>query len=527
MPPPLARIAVFLALALIIGVPFALRPAAVKETAAVGAAETLIVVTPHVQQIRTEFAEGFDRWYMRRTGKHARVDWRVPGGTSEIIKQLEAQYTAAIKTGQIRPDGTCESGTVGVDVAFGGGSYDHGRIKAGVKVEVVTDGKAATVSVPISVPPRPAFTAEELRAWFGENRIGAQQLYDPDQYWLGTALSGFGIVYNRDVLRRLGLPEPTGFRDLTDPRYAGWVALADPRQSGSVATTFDSILSNFGWDEGWRILRAVCANTRYFTNSSTKPPIDVSQGEAAAGLAIDFYGRGQAQSILRPGEDPASGRVGYVDPKGSVYIDADPVSILRGGPSPALARAFVEFCLSEEGQALWQFRARTDPAAANPPPVGPDGERLGPREYELRRMPVRRVMYERYIPAFVDQVDPFTLASDTTPKGWRSGIGVMMGAFAIDTADEQRAAWRALHRAKADPAVARATVEEMERLFYSWPVTMAADGTELEFTPQNFKAIGAVWKDPALRDRCVIGYTEYFRAVYRRIVRMPGEQGAT
>jgi iron(III) transport system substrate-binding protein len=511
-----AQIAVFLALGVILGIPFLLRPA-VEHGAAVGTADTLIVVTPHVQQIRAEFGAGFDRWHLRKTGRHARVDWRTPGGTTEIVKQLEAEYTVALKSGIIKADGSCGAGAAGTDVALGGGSYDHGRIKAGVKVEVVVDGQSKVVAMPMSVPA--GFSRAQLDEWFGENTIGAQTLYDPEQYWLGTALSGFGIVYNRDVLAKLGLPEPRAFGDLTDPRYSGWVALADPRQSGSVTTTFDSILSNAGWDEGWRVLRAMCANTRYFTNSSTKPPIDVSQGEAAAGLAIDFYGRSQAQSVQAPGQDPKDSRVGYVDPQGAVYIDADPVSILRGGPNPELAREFVEFCLSEEGQALWQLRSRADPKGADNPVLS-DGERMGPLQHELRRMPVRRVMYEKYLPYFIDQVDPFTLASKTMPKGWRSGIGIMMGAFAIDTAREQRAAWTALNRAKADPVLGKDTAAEMERLFYAWPTTSGADGAELAFTPENFKVISGLWKDAERRDRLVIRYTAFFKSNYERIVRM-------
>src|SRR5690606_17069006 len=175
-------------------------------------------------------------------------------------------------------------------------------------------------------------------------------------YWLGTALSGFGIVYNRDVLEELGLPEPESFDDLTAFGYFNLLALADPRMSGSVTTTYESILNNQGWDSGWRTLREMAANSRYFATSSTRPPIDVSQGDAAAGLAIDFYGRGQAQEVMAAGETAETSRVGYVDPKGAVYIDADPVSILRGGPSPELAQRFVEFLLTDEAQALWQMR---------------------------------------------------------------------------------------------------------------------------------------------------------------------------
>jgi ABC-type Fe3+ transport system substrate-binding protein len=374
-----ARVIIALAFILILGIPFALRPAEDKTTDR--DALTLIIITPHVTQIRYEFAKGFDRWHTRKFGQSARIDWRGPLGTTEIIKQLDAQYTAAIKGGHYElrgdpPEFIFPAGTIGMDLVFGGGTFDHGRIKNGVKTTIAGDGgKSREVSCPMSIPA--GFDAKDLQTWFGENKCGAQTLYDPDQYWTGVALSAFGIVYNRDVLKKLGLDEPRQFADLADPRYTGWIALADPRQSGSIATSFDSILSNEGWDQGWKILREMTANTRYFTSASTKPPIDVSEGEAAAGLAIDFYGRGQSQFVMLPGQTPETSRVGYVDPAGRVYIDADPCSILRGCPHPELAKRFIEFCLTDEGQALWQFHSVGSPQGANNP-AGEDGKPLAP-----------------------------------------------------------------------------------------------------------------------------------------------------
>jgi hypothetical protein len=315
----------------------------------------------------------------------------------------------------------------------------------------------------------------------------------------------------------------------------------------------------------------MCANTRYFTNSSPKTPIDVSAGEAAAGLAIDFYGRGQAQAMMKPGETASTSRVGYSDPSGAVYIDADPISILRGGPNFELAKLFTEFCLTDEGQALWQYRSASDPGSSVNP-KGERGEKLGPQKYELRRLPVRRVMYtDRYFAGFIDQVDPFAIASKTPVKGWRSAILVMMGAYSIDIADEQRAAWVTLTRARAErhPRLA-----EMEELFYSWPRTtvddprlhplfakladgakkaindrritnfaglkgaaaelralpeadtaglsdlLGAEAEALEFTPANIKTIQAAWKNPDLAAACKVQYTRFFRENYRRIVEL-------
>ena len=50
--------------------------------------------------------------------------------------------------------------TVGEDIMFGGGTYDHTRLKQGVKV--IIDGQPVTV--PMSIPPDPLFTEAGLEA---------------------------------------------------------------------------------------------------------------------------------------------------------------------------------------------------------------------------------------------------------------------------------------------------------------------------------------------------------------------------
>lgn len=607
----LPRILIIGLLALILGVPFLMRPEEAKVEE-VGPEGTLVVVTPHVPQIQHEFGLAFDRWHRRVHGAAVRIDWRQPGGTSEIIKQLAAQYSSRCaevvkRWGATGPQRLAEAsldltgefppGTSAFDAMFGGGSFDHGRLKdvntasywfrpfqgaAAAEVLVTTKGPvnpativnerqliatvtrdgaapmvlripldamldqaaalaaieaASTKSPPgearvrldlsrlerqagvsISVPA--GFEQARLDEWYGTNTLGAGTLYDPQQHWLGTAISGFGVVYNKDVLAALGVPAPKNFEDLTDPRLAGWLVFADPRQSGSVATAIDSVLSYYGWEKGWKVLREMCANTRYYTNTAPRPPIDVSQGEAAAGLCIDFYGRNQSQAVLPPGEtDATKSRVGYVDPQGATYMDADPVSILRGGPNAALAKRFVEFTLTEEAQALWQFPSRRDPASATNP-VGENGVAMGPDHHELRRMPVRRVMYERHLPHMIDRVDPFQIATTTKPAGWRSTIGVMMGSFGIETADLQVRAWKALNAARANPAFDKAMLAEMEERFYAWPTTIMPDGKELPFRPEHVKAITGAWKDAAFKGRCEVRYFEFFTAQYRRVIEL-------
>jgi len=523
------RALILLLLAVIVGIPFLMRPAAARESREKDL-KTVVIVSPHVAQIRLEFERAFRRWHQREFGEPARVVWLVPGGTSEIVKQLVSKYNAAIRNGEIAPDGSCAAGVIPIDLMMGGGSYDHGRLKsardvfAETSVPGTSGAEKRIVNISMSVPA--GFSQAEMDGWFGPNSIGVANLYDPGdpakgdpgQYWIGTALSCFGIVYNKDVLESLGVPEPDSFEDLARPELIGNVALSDPRQSGSITTSLDAILSHYGWEKGWRLIREMGANTRYFTNQSTKPPIDVAHGEAAMGLAIDFYGRNQAQSVVPPGHDLSESRVGYIDPKGATSIDADPVSILRGGPNPEMARRFVRFCLSEEGQALWQFAPRNSGAgAANPP--GPDGTPMGPEEYSLRRMPTSRFMYDKYLSFMTDKVNPFELATKSKPAGWRDAIGLMIGAFSCDIAEEQRAAWGALNRARVDGAFSRDTLAEMESLFYAFPTTRTPDG-ELAFTPETFKSVKAHWdlakKNGTMAD-IQVAYAAFFRDNYLHI----------
>ncbi len=527
-----ARVLVIILLLVMLGVPFALSLAR-QGSAPPADAPTLIVVTPHVQQIRDEFARAFSAWHERVHGEPVHIDWRIPGGTSEIRKQLDAQFHAVtanldqLDGWEIDEKGALRlpPGAVGYDLMFGGGSYDHGQLKRGfddtTTIRKGSDSNSTTLNLEfrVSISAPAGFSQAQLDQWFGENKIGPQQLYDPDQHWLGVALSSFGIVYNRDLLSELGLDTPTSFDDLARPELHAMVALCDPRQSGSITTTFDSILGNDGWDEGWRLLRSMCGNASYFTASSTRPPIDVSQGEAAIGLAIDFYGRGQAQTV-------PSGRVGYAEPEAAVYVDADPISILNGAPHPELAKRFVEFCMTEQGQALWQFPPLDTPAGAHNP-VGANDQPLGPRHNALRRMPVRRLMYDKHLAHFIDQANPYEFVSNISNPGWRTGVQVMMGCFAVDIPQECSAAWGAICRARLDPDYPEDVLARMEATYLAWPETpVDADGAfddkdpaeHIAWTEENYGSIRDSWRPQGALPRARIYYTRWFRAQYRRVL---------
>jgi ABC-type Fe3+ transport system substrate-binding protein len=450
-------------------------------------ARRVIIYTPHNEQIRSEFGRAFRAWHERNFGEPATVVWNTPGGTSEIRRILDANAAAALREG--RPIGG------NADLVFGGGSYEYGQLKRETVVGSGDDRRSGRILA------RPDFDPAWLAETYGANSIGDNTLYDPDGYWFGVALSGFGIVYNRDRLRDLGLDEPTEWSELADARLAGSVTLVNPAQSGSVKTALEAIIQRLGWERGWQIIRRMSANARSVASSAPKVPLDVSSGDSAAGPCIDFYGRYQAQAIRDAG-DPD--RLGYVDPPGQTVIDPDPIALLANAPNKETAERFIRFALSDQGQALWQFRAEEREDGA-----------LGPREFELRRMPVRRSFIERHSAGFIDQVDPFTLASavrDPDPNA-RNFIAPLFSAVCADRRSELARAWRAIREHPAYPApasgrgmlvtaadVSDPTLKAMLEAFDAMPSVRAPDGTLHDLATREGRAAvaaGYLAKNPA------------------------------
>jgi ABC-type Fe3+ transport system substrate-binding protein len=425
-------IVLFLLLAGLVAVPFLLRP---PGAAAPANARQLVIISPHNEAVLREFESAFRRWHEQHYGETAFIDWRNLGGTSEIVRYLDSEYEAAQRAG--RPG-------IGLDLFFGGGQYDHARQAA----------KGHTV--PCGLRERhPEWLAAEIIP----RTFGGEEFYDAQDRWYGCCLSSFGLCYNADVLRTRGLSNaPRQWADLTDFRYFRQVALADPTKSGSIAKAFEMLIQEqmqaelaergpapdasqpaelaAGWRRGLNVLRRIGANARYFTDSAGKVPTDVAQGNAAAGMCIDYYGRFESESAARNAGAP---RMHYLTPAGGSSFSVDPISLLQGAPHRELAERFIDFCLSPEGQQLWDYRA---------------GEPGGPVRYALRRLPIRRDLYTpEHLRHLADpealpyaQSRPFVYQSQWTGPLF-SVIRVLIRSMCLDTHEELAAAWAAINRA--------------------------------------------------------------------------------
>jgi ABC-type Fe3+ transport system substrate-binding protein len=417
----------------------------------------LVIITPHNQDIRREFARAFGAWHLKRHGQPVEIDFRVPGGANDIKRQLADTYRSWRE-----PDGSLDPRFVpDIHIAWGGGDYFFNN-------ELKPLGILQPMRLDLAL----------LAAAFPEPALAGVALYErttdasgaPTPQWVGVCLSAFGIVYNPDVYLGLGLSPPSQWHDLTDPRLAGHLSLADPTHSGSAASAYMVVVQRrmadaerelfeqrpelpalpaterakdpayrdaiaAGWKRGMSELLLIAANGRYFTDSAPQVANDVGNGDAAAGISIDFYGRVYEQVV-------GSERCRIVTPAGATAITPDPVAILAGvrGEALELASRFVEFLLTPEGQRLWILR-----------PGAPGG----PVERALRRPPVRRDVYPDRA-GWTDDVNPFTESrgfnqrpdfmsyyTDTRPvwtAAWIDGRESLKSAYhaVLGVADTQR-----------------------------------------------------------------------------------------
>ncbi len=513
-------------LAAIVAVPFLLRP---KEKLTASAEHTLVIVSPHNEAIRAEFTRAFRNYCKASFGKDIAIDWRTPGGTSEVARYLESEYLAAFefywtrklgKPFNLREKGAFANARVtiddtpgddtpeqtvrrafltsnvssGIDLFFGGGSFDFAQQASR---GVLVDGGVK----------------ERHPEWFGPDGIpqerGGEFFYDEKGRWYGACLSAFGICYNVDSLKALKLEPPTRWSDLGDPRYNRQIALADPTKSGSITKAFEMIIQQqiheagspatpetiaLGWERALQLIQRVSANARYFTDSAPKVPLDVSSGDAAAGMCIDFYGRFQSEAVRRP---DGSSRLLYVSPENGTSVGSDPIGLLRGAPNPELAKQFIDFVLSKDGQKLWNFN------------VGTPG---GPHKYQLRRLPIRPDLYaEKYRSHRSDpEVNPYAETNQFDYQASWTGslfrqIGFGIRALCIDPQEELHAAWAALIEADFPPEASR-VFSDLSALNYDY---VRGEMRDILSSPDKINEV-----------RLAKDLSEHFRRQYRETIRL-------
>ncbi len=490
------------AIAIVIGLPLAFKRNNLSFSTRTD--DTLVVITPHNEAIRIEMDLGFREWYFNKTGRTVSIDWRVPGSTGDIIRYINAMYVNAFRvywtkvlkrkwTQEIQEsfvnkapqtDSDREAREIflasnvgcGIDVFFGGGVIEHK--KEAEMGQLVNSGV---------VQENPEIFSDACIPL----HLGGDILWDPKGTWIGTSLSSFGIMYNTDRVSDLQLEhDPVQWNDLTSPKLYRQIAMVDPMQSSIVIKCLEMMLQqqmklirseilstsqendltqeqlhyvlNEGWMRGLKMIQKIMANSRYFTDNSVTTVWDVSMGNCAVGIVVDFYGRHQrAVNEARGGSD----RLRFVLPKGGSCISPDPIGVFRGAPNPGLAKAFIEYVISEKGQDRIGFK------------TGVPG---GPQYYALHRTPLRKDFYVESKKSYVsspdmnpfEDVDGFPYQPQWTAPAF-GAIRMLSKVLFMDPFTELSKAWKAIIDAQnagydARAKKALAVLESLDNITYDW-----------------------------------------------------------
>lgn len=187
-----------------------------------------------------------------------------------------------------------------------------------------------------------ALRAIQPRQTGAPERILGYPVNDPEGFYLGFALSGYGLVYNAAYLAQYDLPVPKNWQDLLKSVYAGHIGITSPSRSGTTHLIVEALLQTYGWERGWALLSEIGGNLSTVTARSFGVASGVAQRRFGIGVTIDF---------LAKAPDVSGAENVFVLTPDPLYVPAN-IAILSRARNTKAAERFVDFLFSQEGQEI-------------------------------------------------------------------------------------------------------------------------------------------------------------------------------
>ncbi|WP_417255562.1 ABC transporter substrate-binding protein [Celeribacter halophilus] len=169
--------------------------------------------------------------------------------------------------------------------------------------------------------------------------------------YVAQGAAAIAMVYNTS----LGLPAPAEWSDLTDEAYKDMVTMPDPSASGAALSLVQGLASQDA-DAAWSLMGALKDNGMIVpgANAAALNPV-LSGARGVVFGAVDYIALGQKAK----GE-----AIEVVYPESGTVLAPRPIMIPATTDQADEAKQFMDFVLSDEGQALVADRmilpARTD-----------------------------------------------------------------------------------------------------------------------------------------------------------------------
>ncbi len=156
--------------------------------------------------------------------------------------------------------------------------------------------------------------------------------------WVGIKAWETGFCVNTIESKKLNLPTPESFADLTKPVYKGQISMPNPASSGTGFLTVSAVLQMMGEAQGWEYLDKLHANIARYTHSGSKPCRMAGAGEVPIGISFAYRGFIQKQK----GEP-----VETVFPKEGSGWDVEANALIKKAAIKPAAKIFLDWAISE------------------------------------------------------------------------------------------------------------------------------------------------------------------------------------
>lgn len=237
---------------------------------------------------------------------------------------VKVNYTR-ISSGEIETKIKEENGNPSADVLFGGTTDPYNALKAAGLLE--------------------AYKAQRA------SHIKESYFKDADNTWFGIYKGILGLMYNKNRIKELNLPAPTGWDDLIKSQYKGYITSSNPSTAGTAKLVINTNIQrlaggkkvdgHYDTTKGMEYLVNLDKNVIEYTKSGSGASKQVGKGECVIGI-------GFLHDVITQIVDNQYDNIGMVAPKEGTAFEVGATAMLKGAKHPYLAKAFIEFALSPE-----------------------------------------------------------------------------------------------------------------------------------------------------------------------------------
>ena len=182
--------------------------------------------------------------------------------------------------------------------------------------------------------------------------------------WVGNYGWAGCICWNKIEAKKLGLPKPTKWSDLTNPVYKGLISMPNPNSSGTGFLDVSSWIQIMGEDKAWKYMDDLHKNVGVYTHSGSKPCKQAGSGEFPIGISWP----GRAIKIIKAGAP-----MEMIIPEEGIGWEMQVVAIMKGTKNLEDSKRLIDWTLGK-GMKLFGERQSiiADTSKITPDPVLPD-----------------------------------------------------------------------------------------------------------------------------------------------------------